>query len=1234
MAKTGGVDVQELKRFVETTLEERQQIAIFEEDDSDERNSHAVQARHVELQYPDQSNDDGISRQHSHYVSTKPCIEYKWEQSFYHGRLIAVHMSGHILAYTLQTHHSGKVRVTTEEASKDGRCLLKDFSTQLADIDFAHVPDAYYIACMEQDGWCTVFAIHDVKPMKYELIVKIRISAGITKEITEAGLPCRAIWCVHVPEQGAKPSFLDSGDVSNCLALTCGGKAVVVSVPRMQEAAGAENQPITVEEMETKKGLAIMKAGANIWDGKMSPDGVVLCLAREDGCVHFYQCVLRKGESSEEEYAPLVYTWTPHDGRPVHSLNFFDDFTSNSKQEQFWMFAVSGCEYGRQFKIWNCQHWYCLQTIDVLASVDRPLESVKLQVTVDPTGQYLILADTQKNRLMFLRVDKDLKKRVAIVSSVNEFVVGSPILNVVAVSLRSIRPGEDNRDSPRLDHGDNNENGFEAQLMTLHSHLFQHMNVTYIGEQLPSKDRSSSLSSETRQEANVAIKSSFSKVEDSLQASNTSAKIKNEPSFSALNGSVESEKEKPKKERKKKRENAKNVETFSSGAEYERPDWVTTSEEGHESMLEDLVSKKNVSTELGSTFDVIRPLVKDVSETDFSSIMDEFQVLNDGRKGETRQESVSQPRDNGQSFAADSLDSIATSTAKLSLDSPADVMEKIKTQNKQEEVVFGAPPVNEGVSATATMLSVSSVASLESVLVARENFHTAENSFVSENETPSSTSETDKQRQRQSFETLLPPQLLQGSMNSVSNDRLEQMENTLKTIVSALQHQTQMVQRLAATVETLKAQPVHNGHSSVPTESSEVVSRKNAEMVSKSLLVPIQQMETRMANSLQGLAPMIEAAVARELTKQLGLSLRNALKLLTEKLATDVFMRLNTVEATLCQKVAESLRSPQFNQTLSASVSAQLGEVVKLAVSSVVAGQLVNSINQIMNQAIGSINQVFNQGTKDYLAQINRSLEGYFVRMDGVVEQGFKGMDESNGKAYKAGLKQVSSELSQKVEGIVERNIEGLYGQLMQNLGGQISQKVTSFVREEMREQQGVLHDSMVQMLRSGVATPGGAVLGSQQKIQSLMQEIKAALDKQDVNNAFRLALSASDLGAVLYVCEKVNVHELFMRPDSLQTPVLFSLIQQLAADIGCKTELKIQYLEEALMAVRSDDLEASSFKYLKTVLTEVVSKLQKFLRENPQHAAYRTVRLLANNANLHLSQISRQSGKATDGAF
>ena len=156
---------------------------------------------------------------------------------------------------------------------------------------------------------------------------------------------------------------------------------------------------------------------------------------------YHFQCVKIKGESLVEE-ANQVYSWIPHDGRPVHSVQFLDDFTPTSVQEQFWLFAITGSEFGRQFRIWNCQNWSCLQTIDILPSPDRPLELPKLQVAVDPRGDYLILGDTLRNLLMFLRVDKE-GKRLAMVTCVDEFLVGSPILNLVAVHLKAIRPDRD-----------------------------------------------------------------------------------------------------------------------------------------------------------------------------------------------------------------------------------------------------------------------------------------------------------------------------------------------------------------------------------------------------------------------------------------------------------------------------------------------------------------------------------------------------------------------------------------------------------------------------------------------------------------------------------------------------------------------------------------------------------------------------------------------------------------------
>ena len=95
------------------------------------------------------------------------------------------------------------------------------------------------------------------------------------------------MWCVHVPEPGQKPYFQSTHDPSSRLILSSGGRAAVVSIPVIQNNAGPE-KTITLDE-SAGKGMATTAPGARIWDGKMSPDGVVLCVAREDGNIHFYQ---------------------------------------------------------------------------------------------------------------------------------------------------------------------------------------------------------------------------------------------------------------------------------------------------------------------------------------------------------------------------------------------------------------------------------------------------------------------------------------------------------------------------------------------------------------------------------------------------------------------------------------------------------------------------------------------------------------------------------------------------------------------------------------------------------------------------------------------------------------------------------------------------------------------------------------------------------------------------------
>lgn len=73
-------------------------------------------------------------------------------------------------------------------------------------------------------------------------------------------------------------------------------------------------------------------------------------------------------------------------------------------------------------------------------------------------------------------------------------------------------------------------------------------------------------------------------------------------------------------------------------------------------------------------------------------------------------------------------------------------------------------------------------------------------------------------------------------------------------------------------------------------------------------------------------------------------------------------------------------------------------------------------------------------------------------------------------------------------------------------------------------------------------------------------------LQRGQLNAAFQQALSASDLGLVVLVCEKTEPTRVFSSVAGLQgqssrcilpQPVILSLVQQLSADLGHRTELK-----------------------------------------------------------------------------
>lgn len=143
------------------------------------------------------------------------------------------------------------------------------------------------------------------------------------------------------------------------------------------------------------------------------------------------------------------------------------------------------------------------------------------------------------------------------------------------------------------------------------------------------------------------------------------------------------------------------------------------------------------------------------------------------------------------------------------------------------------------------------------------------------------------------------------------------------------------------------------------------------------------------------------------------------------------------------------------------------------------------------------------------------------------------------------------------------------------------SEALSYLVREELRTemsksflplQEGVLRairesvrDNLGQQFidiqaRSRATTPGIINLPNTAEAQV---RILALLQRGQYNAAFQQALSASDLGLVVFVCEKTEPSRVFSSDNAqgnryyLQQPVILSLVQQLSADLGHRTELK-----------------------------------------------------------------------------
>jgi len=169
--------------------------------------------------------------------------------------------------------------------------------------------------------------------------------------------------------------------------------------------------------------------------------------------------------------------------------------------------------------------------------------------------------------------------------------------------------------------------------------------------------------------------------------------------------------------------------------------------------------------------------------------------------------------------------------------------------------------------------------------------------------------------------------------------------------------------------------------------------------------------------------------------------------------------------------------------------------------------------------------------------------------------------------------------------------------------------ETTAIFRELLTTQKNEINTLLRQSITrttTPLPTPSTTIPTLDVKQQHVLKLIRL----NQLNQAFEFVLSASDLNLVIYLCENVRPTDLFsIQPCPLQTPVVLSLIQQLAADLNTHQELKYSYLHEALICL---DLSHPSVRdYLQTVLIDLNKKLYTYIQINPSTSMTKRFQLL-----------------------
>ncbi|XP_042267742.1 enhancer of mRNA-decapping protein 4 isoform X1 [Thunnus thynnus] len=368
-----------------------------------------------------------------------------------------------------------------------------------------------------------------------------------------------------------------------------------------------------------------------------------------------------------------------------------------------------------------------------------------------------------------------------------------------------------------------------------------------------------------------------------------------------------------------------------------------------------------------------------------------------------------------------------------------------------------------------------------------------------------------------------------------------------------------------------------------------------------------EQLSQQLSHALcSALTNRMDKVLREEMKKTVPPTITKSLEPVTGQLNNTIAAKLTAVEVTLKDNVSKVVKSKNTTDAIGRAAAEAMQGPIQAAYKDAFQSIVLPVFERGCQSMFQQINDSFKQGTQEYIQQLETHIKNRKQReqetRDPMIGQLQQMID-----SFQSSTDQLANSITTNVRAEVQHQIQMMVGNLQESILSHVQRIVKGEVSLAMKEQQAVVTSSIMQAMRSAAGTP---VPTAHLDYQTQQANILQLLQQGQLNQAFQQALSATDLNLVLYVCETIDSQQVFgQHPCPLSQPVLLSLIQQLSSNLSTRSELKISYLEDAVMNL--DHGDPLTRDHMASMLAQVRPKLFAFLQQDPHSPLSKRARRL-----------------------